>query len=291
MKALYQRLGITHALTTAYHPQSNGQTERANQEVERHLHLFTNSRQDDWVKYLPTAEFVLNSCQHSAHQMAPFKIMYGYRPDFTVPAGPPTKFPALNSRLQQLQHTHKEAEATLRSEKQTMKEVFERGKPHPHIFTPGQKVWLSAKDISLSSSCRKLAPRQLGPYEVIERTSDLTYRLALPPAMRQHPVFHVDRLSPWEGNEIHGQTPTPPDPVQVDNDLEYEVEQILDSRKYRNQLQYLVKWQGYDHGHNSWEPSTNLTHAPELVNEFHTKHPAAPRRLAASIFAALPWLP
>ena len=109
--------------------------------------------------------------------------------------------------------------------------------------------------------------------------------------MRQHPVFHVDRLSPWEGNEIHGQTPTPPDPVQVDNDLEYEVEQILDSCKYHNQLQYLVKWQGYDHGHNSWEPSTNLTHAPELVNEFHTKHPAAPRRLAASIFAALPWLP
>ena len=276
MKALYQRLGITHALTTAYHPQSNGQTERANQEVERHLHLFTNSRQDDWVKYLPTAEFVLNSCQHSAHQMAPFKIMYGYRPDFTVPAGPPTKFPALNSRLQQLQHTHKEAEATLRSEKQTMKEAFERDKPRPHIFTPGQRVWLSAKDISLSSSCRKLAPRQLGPYEVIERTSDLTYRLALPPAMRQHPVFHVDQLSPWEGNEIHSQTPTPPDPVQVDNDLEYEVEQILDSRKYRNQLQYLVKWQGYDHGHNSWEPSTNLTHAPELVNEFHTKHPAAP---------------
>ena len=67
MKALYQRLGITHALTTAYHPQSNGQTEHANQEVERHLRLFTNSRQDDWVKYLPTAEFVLNSRQHSAH--------------------------------------------------------------------------------------------------------------------------------------------------------------------------------------------------------------------------------
>ena len=131
-----------------------------------------------------------------------------------------------------------------------MKEVFERGKPHPHIFTPGQKVWLSAKDISLSSLCRKLAPRQLGPYEVIERTSDLTYRLALPPAMCQHPVFYIDRLSPWEGNEIHGQTPTPPDPIQVDNDLEYEVEQILDSRKYCNQLQYLVKWQGYDHGHN-----------------------------------------
>jgi hypothetical protein len=67
MKALYQKLGITHALTIAYHPQSNGQTERANQEVEQHLRLFANSRYDDWVTFLPTAEFVLNSRMHSAH--------------------------------------------------------------------------------------------------------------------------------------------------------------------------------------------------------------------------------
>jgi transposase InsO family protein len=67
MKALYQKLGITHALTTTYHPQSNGQTKRANQEVKQHLRLFANSRYDDWVTFLPTAEFVLNSRMHSAH--------------------------------------------------------------------------------------------------------------------------------------------------------------------------------------------------------------------------------
>ena len=67
MKALYQKLGITHALTTAYHPQSNGQTEHANQDVKQHLRLFVNACHDDWVSYLPTAEFVLNNCMHSAH--------------------------------------------------------------------------------------------------------------------------------------------------------------------------------------------------------------------------------
>src|SRR6266852_3643987 len=61
MKTLYQKLGITHALTTAYHPQSNGQTEHTNQEVEQHLRLFTNLRHNDWVTHLPTAEFVLNN--------------------------------------------------------------------------------------------------------------------------------------------------------------------------------------------------------------------------------------
>jgi len=289
MHALYQKLGITHALTTAYHPQSNGQTERANQEVEKHLRLFTNARHDDWVNFLPTAEFVLNSRIHSAHQMAPFEIIYGYRPDFTIPVGPPTKFPALDSRLRALRETRQEAEAALRMEKRTMKEEFEAKKPTPHPFTPGDKVWLSAKDISLTSPSRKLAPRQLGPYEVLERTGDLTYRLALPPFMRQHPVFHMDRLSPYKQNEVHGREPPPPDPIEIDDDLEYEVETIDDSRKYRNQYQYLVKWKGYDAGHNSWEPARNLAHCDELIRAFHRAHPAAPRRLAATAFNALQW--
>jgi hypothetical protein len=289
MRALYHKLGITHALTTAYHPQSNGQTERANQEVEKHLRLFTNARQDDWVSFLPTAEFVLNNRTHASHQLSPFEVMYGFRPDFTVPVGPPTKFPALDTRLQTLRETRREAEAALRIEKRAQKETFETHKPKPHSFCPGERVWLSSKDIALTTSSRKLAPRQLGPYKIIERTGELTYKLALPTSMKQHPVFHVDRLSPWTGNDIGGQEPPPPQPIEVDNELEYEVEAVLDSRKYRNQLQYLVKWKGYDAGHNSWEPTTNLTNCSELVDAFHTAHPAAPRRLAASIFAAIPW--
>jgi len=107
--------------------------------------------------------------------MTPFKIMYGYRPDFTIPVGPPTKFPMLNSQLQQLHNTCKEAEAALRMEKHAMKLTFKTGKPLPHIFNPGQKVWLSSKDIPTSHPSQKLAPRQLGPYEIAEHIGDLTY--------------------------------------------------------------------------------------------------------------------
>ena len=109
--------------------------------------------------------------------------------------------------------------------------------------------------------------------------------------MHQHPVFHVDRLSPWHGNETNGLNTPPPPPVQIDDEMEYEVEAILDSRKYRNQYQYLVKWKGYDFGHNSWEPAAHLTHSADLLNAFHLAHPSAPRRLAASLFATLPWCP
>ena len=170
-----------------------------------------------------------------------------------------------------------------------MKQKFESGKSSPHTFLPGQKVWLSSKDIAISRpASRKLTPRQLGPYEVTERTGELTYRLNLPPSMRQHPVFHVDRLSPWMGNDINGQDPPPPQPIQINNELKYKVENILDSRKYRDQHQYLVQWQGYDAGHNSWEPATNLTHCTDLINTFHLAHPSAPCRLPASLFITLP---
>lgn len=110
------------------------------------------------MTFLPTAEFILNSRMHSAHHMTPFKVMYGYHPDFTVPIGPPTKFPALNSRLQLLKETRKEAEAFLHMEKHTMKQTFEANKPPPHTFQPGQKVWLNSKDIATSHPSRKLTP-------------------------------------------------------------------------------------------------------------------------------------
>ena len=89
MRALYKQLGIDAGLTTAYHPQANGQVERKNQEVEAYLHLFIGKQQDDWVDLLPTAEFVINSWLNSATGHTPFELLYGYTPDFTIPAGRP----------------------------------------------------------------------------------------------------------------------------------------------------------------------------------------------------------
>ena len=90
MHAIYKQLGINTGLTTAYHPQANGQVEHKNQEVEAYLHLFISKHQDDWVDLLPTVEFVVNSQLNSATGHMPFELLYGYTPDFTIPAGRPT---------------------------------------------------------------------------------------------------------------------------------------------------------------------------------------------------------
>ena len=126
---------------------------------------------------------------------------------------------------------------------------------------------------------------------MIEVRDNDNYVLSLPPALKIHPVFHVDRLSPYSGNNINGLLPPPPDPITVNGEEEYEVEKILDSRFYRNQFQCLVHWKGYDNGHNSWEPAKNLGNAQQKVKEFHREYPSAPRIMSTTSFEGVIWRP
>jgi hypothetical protein len=288
MRALYKRLGIDAGLTTAYHPQANGQVEQKNQEVEIYLKLFTGKHQDDWAHLLPTAEFVINSRLNSAMGHTPFELLYGYTPDFTIPVGRPSGIPVLDKHLQNIQVVRKDAEAALRLSKKRMQtDVEQRMKPYK--FNVGDKVWLQAKQIKVHQQSAKLGPKQLGPFEVTEVRSDVDYKLALPPALRIHDVFHVDRLSPYKGNEVNGQVPPPPEPVTVEGEEEYEVDHIRDSKLFGRILKYLIRWTGYGEGEDTWEPAKNLEQAQDKVLEFYSKNPGAPRKLAANLYASLPW--
>jgi hypothetical protein len=158
-----------------------------------------------------------------------------------------------------------------------------------HVFTEGDKVWLDAKNIKVHQPLKKLGPKRLGPFTVVKRVGDLDYQLALPPSLKLHNVFHVNCLSPWKGNEVNGELPLPPGPIEIDDEEEeYEVEAILDLRFFRQQLQYLVQWKRYDTGHNMWILWFNVN-SEELVNAFHHHNPNAPHRLAAALFLSLPW--
>ena len=190
MRVLYKRLGIDAGLTTAYRPQANSQVERKNQEVKAYLCLFIGKRQDDWVDLLPTAEFVINSWLNSATEHTPFELLYGYMPDFTIPAGRPTGIPLVDKRLQHLHTLRIDAEAALHLSKEHMREGCTKFYG-TSALTVGDKVWLQAKQIKIHQQSAKLGPKQLGPFEITEVLSDVYYRLKLPPALRIHDVFHI----------------------------------------------------------------------------------------------------
>jgi hypothetical protein len=107
--------------------------------------------------------------------------------------------------------------------------------------------------------------------------------------LKIHDVFHVDRLSPYKGNEVNGLLPPPPKPITVDREEEYKVNHIRDSKVFGQTLKYLVHWKGYGEGEDTWELAKNLSNAKAKVVEFHAINPGAPQKIAALIHASLPW--
>lgn len=287
MHALYKGLGIEPAFSTAFHPQSDGKTDRVNQEIEQYLRAFANHRQDDWARHLPIAEFALNNRVHSATDKSPFFLLYGYHPTSIERSNPMPLMPAVDNRLTMLEEVRADTQAALQLAAERMKRYYDQHVSAAPVFVPGSKVWLDARNLKLCQPSHKLSPKRLGPFVVLRKIGDLDYELKLPPSVPVHPVFHVSLLTAYRPSPIVGRDPVEPPPIEVEGEEEYKVEKILDSRLFRRKLQYLVKWKGYDNSHMSWEPVENVEHATRLVKAFHHQHPSAPRQVAASTFASL----
>ena len=146
-------------------------------------------------------------------------------------------------------------------------------------YNEGDLVWLEATNIASRRPSRKLDHRRLGPFVVQGKVGSSSYRLRLPDASTHHAVFNQDLLQPFKPGAFPNQIASPPPPPDiVDGEEEWEVESILDSRFSRRQLQYLVRWTGYDDpSSDTWEPADGLGNAQEAIAEFHRLYPAKPR--------------
>jgi hypothetical protein len=288
-RELYRLLGIKLATSTAYHPQTDGQTERLNQELEQYIRLFVNERQDDWEDLLPLAEFQYNNHVHSSTQQTPFMLDTGRHPRMGFePHQQPSRLEAVADFQQRMADALTEARAALVKAKDDMARYYDRRRTPAPTFKPGDRVFLDASDISTTRPSRKLSHRNLGPFIVEKQISPNAYRLKLPHSMsRLHPVFNVIKLTPAVEDPIPGRrAQPPPPPVVVSGGEEYVVEKILDSRLRRGKLQFKVRWKGYGVEEDSWESSADV-HADALVKEFYRTTPGAPRFIAATSFASL----
>jgi len=294
MKELHRLLGIETASSTAYHPQTDGQTERVNQELEQYIRIFVGERQDDWYSLLPLAEFSYNNHVHSSTQHTPFLLDTGRHPRMGFePHQPPSKVEAVNEFTDRMKNTLEEAKSALAKAKDDMARYYNQRRTPAPTYAPGDRVYLDASDIHTTRPSKKLSHRRLGPFPVEQRVGTNAYRLTLPPSMKRlHPVFNVVKLTSAPTDPIVGRrTRPPPPPELVDGEEEYIVERILDSRMHRRCLQYLVEWEGYGTEGNTWEDAGNISNAPDKVAEFHASNPAAPRRIRAMAFGSIPFRP
>jgi len=183
--------------STAYHPQTDRQTEQVNQELEQYLQIFVGERQDDWYTLPPPAEFSYNNHIHSSTQQTPFHLDTSQHPRMGFePHQPPSRFEAINESTDQMKDTLEEAKSALAKAKDNMAWYYNCHRSPAPSFSPGDLVYLDSKDIQTTRPSKKLSHCCLGPYPVERRIGKYAYCLVLPPPMEVFAVPRRFRLEP-----------------------------------------------------------------------------------------------
>ena len=145
------------------------------------------------------------------------------------------------------------------------------------------KVWLLSQNIHIECLNKKLNWKRFGPYSIIERIDTQAYKLQFPSSMKIHLVFHISLLEQFIESDIPGRIQPSSPSVIIKNQIEYEVEDILDSKILCKHLFYLVKWKDYPISNNSWEFVYHLLNSKELIQDFHSQYPDKPSAPLPSI--------
>jgi hypothetical protein len=260
-RELCAQLGIKPSMTTAFHPQANGGTERVNQEVQLYLSIFCINNPSSWSRVLKKAEFVYNNRPHADRSQSPFELMYGQAPLAMPEAFGHSENPSVEARIAQLNQWRKDAILAHEHARERMKtRIRESYTP----FAKGDKVWLEARNL-IRTYNKKITTKREGPFVITEVLGPLNYRLKLPEGWKIHPVFHASLLSPYVENGTHGRNFPRPAPDLIDNQEEWEVERILRHKGTKN-ISYQVKWHGYEDP--TWEPEKNLANAADIIADY-----------------------
>jgi len=243
-RELNRMLGIKTKLSTAFHPQTDGQTERMNQELEQYLWFFIEHRQKDWLEWLAAAEFAVNNKVHTATKVSPF--MANYRKELRMGGDIRRKGKVESATVfvERMKKVHEEAEATLRKTQEEMKKYMDRGRKETEVWKKGDRVLLSTKDLVFKERpSKKLMERFVGPYAIEEVVSSNVVKLRLPSSMRIHPVVNVSWIVRYK-EQVKGQKKEEGEPVEIEGVEEWEVEKILNKKKIRGVEKYLIQWKG-----------------------------------------------
>src|ERR1700683_2449865 len=238
---LYKLLGVKVNPSTAYHPQTDGQTERVNQEIEEYLRLFVNYKQTDWSEWLSLAEFSYNDREHSSTRISPFFSNYGVHPRKGGEPRWDVKTEAADVFAKRMAKTREEARTALKRAAEEMARHYDAHRNEAPTYEIGDKVYLDGGNIHTTRPAKKLDDKRYGPFEITEKVGSRAFKLKLPKTWKIHTVFNVVKSNPYHPPETKIQAQPPPPPlITVEGEPEYEVEAVLDSRIRRGKLQYLV---------------------------------------------------
>jgi len=259
---LFNLAGVKLRLSTAFHPQTDGQSEVTNRILGVYLCCLAGDRPKSWIRWLPWAEYCYNTSFQTALRATPFEVVYGRAPPPIVPYEQgQSRVPAVDRQLKDRDTFLAEIKERLLHAQDLMKHSYDAN--HRDIsFEVGDWAWLRLHQRVAAAikdrSGGKLAPRFYGPFRVEAKVGPVAYRLALPPRAHIHNVFHVGFLKKFVGDPPSAMVPLPPihhgrvlpTPASVDK-----------ARMVRGVWQVRVQWVGQPASDATWEPVPDFTEA------------------------------
>jgi len=277
-KELNRMLGIQMKLSTAFHPQTDGQTECMNQELEQYLQFFVDHRQKDWPEWLASAEFAVNNKIHSTTKVSPFIANYRRQVRMGGDIRKRGKVESTAEFVERMKKVYEEAGAALKKTQEEMKRYVDHSRRETEKWKRGDRMLLSTKDLVFKERpVRKLTERYVGPYKIEEVVLSNTVKLWLSASMRIHPVINVSQIVQYK-EQVKGQKKEEEKPIEVEGAEEWEVERILNKKKIRGVEKYLVWWKEFIAEGDTWERKENLKNTGEVLEEFEGRMNAEIRR-------------
>jgi len=271
-REFFKLSGTKLKMSSAYHPQTDGQSEVVNRCVEQYLRCFVHHQPAKWNSLLPWAEFWYNTTYHASTGMTPFQALYGRLPP-TIPHYHIGMSPVneVDQQLASRDELLSLLKANLHAASNRMQQLA-NSKRRDIEFQVGDWVFLKLHPYRQQSVvrrvCKKLASRYYGPYQIAERIGAVAYKLKLPTQARIHPVFHVSLLKKKIGDEVVESIELPP--MSAAGEMLIEPEAVLDTRWIKKGSRFveeiLVKWKHLQNDDATWEDAVALRERFQNLN-------------------------
>ena len=267
-------LGIKSKLSTAFHSQTDKQTERVNQELEQYLRMFINHRQEQWPEQLGMAEFVYNNKTYLSTWMSSFKANYRQDPRMGFERRKKGKYEGAKKFIKKIKEIQEEVKAVLGKVQEEMKKYTDRKQGEVDNYKVGDLVMLSTKDLKyqmVERRTEKLMERFVGSYKIKKIMSSNTVKLELLSTVKIHLVVNISRIHRYV-RQVKEQKKEQPALVIIEGEKEWEIKRILNKQQVREKNKYLVCQKGFMVELDTQEGRENLENAQEAIKEFKKEY-------------------